>query len=142
MSHVYRAVSLALRGERLRCNAPEAIYDWAYGPDVGAAIRTMLATPMLSRAVYNLAGEAVSMRRLLSAVAAAVPTTRIDWGPGDTANLPVSAGYRRAPLDIDALRHDTDYQPSFTLEAGISHYVGALRLAGSADGDSEEGGRT
>jgi nucleoside-diphosphate-sugar epimerase len=141
MSPAYRAVALALRGETLRCNDALATWDWVHGVDVGRALLRLLSAPAgdLQRDTYNLAGEPVPMGRLLEAVAAVVPGTRVEWvATAGEANLPVPATIRRAPLDSTALARDTGYRPSYSIETGIRAYVEATRRTPDA---SEEAGR-
>lgn len=131
MSHVYRAVHLALRGETLRCNNPAAVYDWVSGEDVGQALLQLLTAPDLTRDTYNLAGEATTMERMVRAVTAAIPGSRVVWGSAEDANLPVPARNPRGPLDASALERDTGYRPRRTIESGIRAYVAALTSAGA-----------
>lgn len=123
MTAVYRALNAALRGEILRCNNPAFVQDWIYGADTGRALSLLVESTDLRHDTYNLAGEPISMDRLLEGVVASLPSTRIEWvATAAEANVPVAGPAQRGPLDTQRLQQDTGYQPAFTIESGIAAY--------------------
>jgi len=127
MSPAYTAVHLALSGESIRCNQPEALQDWIYGPDVGRAFNALLEVPELAHDVYNLAGEGATMQRLFECIASVVTRSNIEWVDSPAAaNIPISAKAKRGMLDVSRLSTDARFVPEFTLEAGIRDYIAWL----------------
>lgn len=127
MSLVCRAVALSQQGEQLRCNDADAVYDWISGQDLGRALLSMLAKTRLRQAIYNVAGEAISMKRLLNAVAVTMPGTEVIWTDDAAANLSIPIRYRRSALDTTALQDGTGYQPQYSIETGVEAYVDWLQ---------------
>ena len=128
MSAVHTAIHLAMAGFPLRCHTPHHTRDWIHGQDVAEAMIGLLTSPSLSHRLYNLSGEAVTMRRLLQAVAVAIPGTVIEWVTApEEANIPGAAG---SPtwriLDTRRLQADTGFSPRIAIEAGVRRDIASL----------------
>jgi nucleoside-diphosphate-sugar epimerase len=124
MSSARQATGLALAGETLRCTAPHIRQNWIHARDIAKGLLLLLEAPDLQHDTYNVVGEAVSQERLINAVVAAVPGTKVEWVRNeDEANVPMSGSRNRAALDNRRLWQDTGFQPSFTIETGILDYV-------------------
>lgn len=136
MSTVYTALRLALAGEPLRAAAPAAGWrrDWLHGQDAARAMAALLRAAAPRHNLYNLSGEPISTARLLDAVAAAVPGTRIEWvdDPG-RANVPApDAAAAGRNLDCRRLRRELAVAPEIGIEAGIRAEAARLVAAGGA----------
>lgn len=123
MSVACRAVDAARRGESLRCDNAEAVYDWIHGTDAASALLEVLTADDLRSSCFNLAGPNIPMSRLLNAVAQAVPGTAVEWVDTAHANLPIPPAYRRTPLDATRIGTETGYRPAHSIESGIEAYV-------------------
>lgn len=142
MSTVHAAIRLALAGEPLRtpAAAAERRRDWIHGQDAARAMIALLAAPSPSHRIYNLSGAAVTTERLLAAVAAAVPGTRIEWvSDREQANVPVpgpdAAGRN---LDCRRLRDDIGVRPPIGIEAGVRDEVARLAVPDGTHGTKED----
>lgn len=142
MSTVHAAIRLALAGEPLRAPAAaaERRRDWIHGQDAARAMIALLAAPAPSHHVYNLSGAAVTTERLLAAVAAAVPGTRIEWvGDRDRANVPApGAAAAGRNLDCRRLRDDLGVRPPIGIEAGVRDAVARFVAPDGARGGKGE----
>ena len=129
MSIVLEAIRLALAGEPLRCAAPSFARDFIHGHDTARAILGLLDARALSHSVYNLAGERVTMERLLPAVVAAVPGTEVAWVDSpEEANIPgVVAGAPSRIVDTGRLRAAVGFTETFAIEDGVRDVVSWLR---------------
>ena len=134
-SAVYVAAEVALAGQPLRCQAPRSSRDWIHGRDAARGILAVLLSSSLSHRLYNLAGEAVTLERLLGAVVAAIPTATIEWvaAPVD-ATVPSNSGpsgFRN--MDTGRLRRDTAFRPTIGIEAGVRDTVAWLAAYRAAE---------
>jgi UDP-glucose 4-epimerase len=128
MSQAYRAVQLALDGVPISCNDENTEFDWIHGHDAARALYAILSAPEPSHWIYNVAGEPVTMRRLLDAVRSAVPGVEVQWvDHPDDASLPVPPSSGRPGLDVSRLTGDLGFQFDYTIETGIVDYVDWLR---------------
>ncbi len=134
LSAVCVAAELALSGKPLRCLTPRSSRDWIHGRDAAGAIVAVLLSSSLSHRLYNLAGEAVTMDRLLRAVVDAVPAATIEWVAAATdATVPSNAGpsgFRN--MNTGRLRRDTAFRPMIGIEAGVRDTVAWLAAYRSA----------
>lgn len=141
MSTVHAAIALARAGQPLRVPAAAAGHrrDWIHGEDMAQAVLALLAAPRPSHRVYNLSGRAVTTERLLGAVAAAVPATRVEWVEEPArANLPgPEAAAAGRNLDCRRLQEDLGVRPRIGIEAGVRADVAWLAAHGGAGGAKE-----
>lgn len=130
LSAVHIATDLALAGRPLRCLAPSYSRDWIHGRDAARAVVGVLLSSSLSHRRYNLAGEPVTMARLLAAVVAAIPGATIEWvDTPEDATLPSSlapSGFRN--MDTGRLRSDTAFRPTIGIEDGVRDTAEWLRM--------------
>ena len=128
MSSACLAAHLALRGETLKPNAGHISQSWIHAGDVAKGVRLLLATPQLEHDTFNLAGESVSQERMINAVVAAVPGTKVEWVDSETeANIPLTANTIQIAFDNSRIWRDTGYEPTYRIETGIAQYVEWLR---------------
>ena len=135
LSAVHVAVELALTGKPLRCQAPRSSRDWINGRDAARGILAVLLSSSLTHRLYNLAGEAVTMERLLGAIVDAIPTATIEWvaAPSDVT-VPSSSGpsgFRN--MDTGRLQRDTAFRPTIGIEAGVRDTVAWLAASRAAE---------
>jgi UDP-glucose 4-epimerase len=96
--------------------------DLLYIKDVGRAIALLQTAEKLSHGVYNVgSGKTTSNGELLSAIESAVPGFKTDLPPGRSPSptLPV--------MDIQRLRSDTGFSPSFDTRRAVQNYVHWLK---------------
>ena len=128
MSSACLGTHLALNGETLKPNARHVSQNWIHAGDVAKGVRLLLTTPELAHDTFNLAGEPVSQERLIKAIVAAVPETRVEWVRSEAeANVPVSEDSSQIAFDNSRIWRDTGYEPTYRIETGIEQYVGWLQ---------------
>jgi len=128
MSSACLGAHLALNGETLKPNAPHVSQCWIHAGDVAKGVRLLLTTPELAHDTFNLAGEPVSQERLIKAIVAAVPETRVEWvGSEAEANVPLSEDSGQIAFDNSRIWRDTGFEPTYRIETGIEQYVGWLK---------------
>jgi len=127
----YLLAHLALAGETIRVNAPEALGDWIHAGDVAEAIAALLrAHDPLRYPVYNVAyGEAVELGTLIERIRERVPALRCEVVPEAEANV-VGDPNRRAgawgAYDISRLRDELGWRPA-PLRRRLHEYLDWLR---------------
>lgn len=115
-----RLVHSAVAGQPAASVAGEAI-DAMYAADVGRALVALVTSDRLSHTVYNVgSGHATSNTEVAAAIRGQIPDARITLDEAGTAAPPVV-------LDITRLTEDTDFEPQFTLAAGVAEYIEWLR---------------
>jgi UDP-glucose 4-epimerase len=97
--------------------------DLCYVEDCADALARIQLAPELPNSVYNIgAGRAYSYREVAQAIRRVIPDARVPLKPGR------SAAYRADPyMDVSRLKWDLDFEPSWSLEGGIDHYIQWLR---------------
>ena len=124
MSPLHQAIALATEGREISCNAPEAIYNWIHGDDVGRAI--LLAIEASSAdAVYNLAGPNVSMRETLETVAEVIPCTSIEW-TDDRESAALRIPLISRPMSSRLIAAGLGFSTDVSLRDGIRRTVEGL----------------
>ncbi len=130
MSSPCLGAHLALEGETLKPNAPHITQCFIHAMDVAKGVRLVLTTPELAHDTFNLAGEPVPQERMIKAVVAAVPGTKVEWvASEEEANIPLSAGSGQIAFDNSRIWRETGYQPTYRIETGIEQYVAWLKDA-------------
>jgi UDP-glucose 4-epimerase len=96
--------------------------DMCYVKDCAKAVGLLQLAPRLGHRTYNVAsGRVLTNGEVAAAVRKLVPDARIELPEGRGAQ---SADFR---LDIDRLREDTGYQPSYDTERATADYIAWLR---------------
>ena len=97
--------------------------DLCYIEDCADALARIQLAPDLPNNVYNIgAGRAYSYREVADAIRRVIGDARLPLKPGRGPT------YRDDPyMDISRLKWDLDFEPSWTLEAAIEHYIQWLR---------------
>ncbi|MGD9530520.1 NAD-dependent epimerase/dehydratase family protein [Pseudonocardia sp.] len=112
-------ISAALRGEEPQPPHADDGGDSCYAPDAGRAIALLTTADTLRHDTYNVSsGRPFTHRELADAVAATIPSLRLDLLPGR----------RHGPgtdpcLDITRLTQDTGFTPAFDIAAAVADYV-------------------
>lgn len=98
--------------------------DWLYSRDAAAAVIALLRSSRRQNSIYNLAsGFLWSISEWCEALKGIAPD--LQWrfaGDGEAANVTYYSDYDRAPLSIDRLLADTDFEPRFDLQAAFSDF--------------------
>ena len=91
--------------------------------DCARATQILMSRPTLKHRVYNIAGGVlVHAEDFVNAVLAVIPDAEINLEPGR------SDTYKEgAYLDITRLREETGFEPEFSVETGVAHYIEWLR---------------
>jgi UDP-glucose 4-epimerase len=96
--------------------------DMCYVKDCAKAVALLQLAPRLGHRTYNIAsGRVLTNGEVAAAVRKLVPDARIELPEGRGAQ---SADFR---LDINRLREDTGYQPSYDAERATADYIAWLR---------------
>jgi UDP-glucose 4-epimerase len=99
------------------------VADLCYVKDCARAIAAIQLAPTLNHTVYNIGGgRAVSNAELLTSVQREAPDFAIHLSAGTSTELP-----EHAYMDLERLRQDTGYEPSYGLDDGIADYITWLR---------------
>jgi UDP-glucose 4-epimerase len=98
--------------------------DWTYVKDVARGIAMIHTADTLRHRVYNIAsGRASSNKDAFAAVQKAVPGARCSaLKPGRTPGASTNPA-----TDLSRIKQDVGYEPEYTLESGIAHYIDWLR---------------
>ena len=125
MSPVHRAISIVRAGEIISCNAPDSLYNWIHGDDVGKAISLAIRSRN-PRAVYNLAGPPVSVRETLASVADLLPAARVEWTTHpESASLRLTETSR--PVSSSFIATDLGFGVDVDLREGLRRLVDDLK---------------
>ncbi len=124
MTMITRTIQTLLRGERPKLTAGEQRWDYLYTEDAAEALYRA-ALYGRNRAIYPLgSGQAYPLRRYVETLRDAIdPSLELGFG-----ELPY--GHRqvmRLQADIDALRHDTGFEPKVPFEVGIRETIEWIR---------------
>jgi UDP-glucose 4-epimerase len=122
LSPPYQVARMALGGEAIVLARPTA-RDWVYGPDVAAAVVSLLDAPELNHDVYNI-GPGVSWTLLEWAqlFAAKRPGLVVRLAvPGETPTVDPHSASDRAPLLNARIVADTGVKFEFGLHQSFAH---------------------
>jgi UDP-glucose 4-epimerase len=101
--------------------------DWTYAPDVGNALRALIAAPVLRYALYNVAsGESLAPTAIAAVLQRLVPNLTIEIAP------PERQLTRLGWLSPDRLYRDTGFQSWTPFERGLAETVQAFRVAAAS----------
>ncbi|MGQ0569214.1 MAG: NAD-dependent epimerase/dehydratase family protein [Armatimonadota bacterium] len=130
MSPVFRLATAALRGQALRVSGLTVARDWTYVEDVAAAIVHLATLSQVPFDLFNLsAGVPVSLAQIVQTVQRLHPAAAIRTSRANTADVVMSRGDSRTPLDISRLR-STGFVATTALEIGLTRYLDWLNHAG------------
>ncbi len=139
MGMLHAMIADAVRGRPTAIpGGAERVMDCVYVRDLARAFVLAADAPRLSSPAYNIgAGERVTPGRFAAAVRAAVPGAHIDIGPG----IDFAPGHY-CVLDITRAGRDLNFEPAWSLEAGVADCVARTRtlLAGPSDPARGAGG--
>jgi UDP-glucose 4-epimerase len=129
LSMIATLVDAALAGRQVTVSHPDIGRDFIHAVDVADAFVRLLDAPELSHRVYNLASpRSVTVRSVLDALH---DLAGLPWVEAavETADLALTAGHHRDPVDLSRLEGDTGFEPRVTLRAGLAHTLEWARLA-------------
>lgn len=97
--------------------------DLCYVKDCARAIALIHTARHLNHATYNIGGgRAFTNGEVVASLSAAVNGFAMRLSPGKTPGHP-----QQPYSDLTRLRHDTGFEPSYSLKTGIQEYVSWLR---------------
>jgi UDP-glucose 4-epimerase len=112
---------LAALGKPVQMPPDDSECDWIYAADAAEAWFLAMNTPKLARRIYNLAAErrrmvdvTVHLRRLL-------PEAQIGVSDRPVLTTP--------NMNCQNLRKDLGFEPRYTIETGLAHYLNVVRKA-------------
>jgi UDP-glucose 4-epimerase len=120
LSLVATLVAAAAEGRTVTVSHPGVGRDLIHAADVAAAVVRLLDAPALGWSVYNLASPvAVPVREVLDLLADLAP---FGWeeAPVDEADLALTVGHHRDPVDLERLERDA-VPPRVPLRDGLAH---------------------
>lgn len=116
----------ALRGEKIVIQGDGSDkLDFTYIDDLTSGITDMVTHDEAVNQVFNLTyGQACSIKELADLVQAHFPGTKVEYRPKDRL-MP-----DRGTLSVDKARRLLGYNPHYSLEMGLKHYIGWYQSVG------------
>jgi nucleoside-diphosphate-sugar epimerase len=120
IGELYRALR---RRQPVRVAGGEFLRDWTHVDDIAGAVWALLAAAEWQHDVYNVScGEPIRFDEVVQAFAAhGLAATWID-DPAQ-ADVAMTAGQARLPMDIGRLRADSAYQPRYAFAQGLDRMI-------------------
>jgi nucleoside-diphosphate-sugar epimerase len=110
----------ALMGQPTLVEGADRRIDWIHVCDVAQAFVKACFVKSVKHNVFNLFGEAATIRQGAEILRELIPSANIELRPGGKEPWPVERDWSRA-------REELGYQPAFGLKRGISEYLEFLR---------------
>lgn len=124
MTMITRTIQTLLRGEKPKLTAGEQLWDYLYATDAAEALyQTALCGH--NRAIYPLgSGQAYPLRRYVETLRNVIDPS-LELGFGEIPYGQQQVMWLQA--DIDALRHDTGFEPKVPFEIGMKETIEWIR---------------
>lgn len=124
MTMITRTIQTLLRGEKPKLTAGEQLWDYLYTTDAAEALYRA-ALFGRNRAIYPLgSGRAYPLRSYVETIRDAIdPSLELGFGE-------IPYGHRQVmwlQADLDALEHDTGFEPKMPFETGIRETIEWIR---------------
>ncbi len=117
---IMQVISKLLKGDRVSCTKGEQVWDYIYGKDAAVALR-LIAERGTDGAIYNIAsGETRELRNYITCIRDIIDPT-LEIGFGEIDYYPNQVMHLEA--DIENLKEDTGFSPTYTFEAGIRETI-------------------
>jgi UDP-glucose 4-epimerase len=113
----------AVKGAIARPRASDMTFnEYVYAKDVGRAIDLATSVPMPAESIFNIgSGKLVQFGEVIETVRRLVPSLDVEMAQGKPGE---SHDYA---MDISRAKRYLQWEPQYTLETGISDYLGELR---------------
>lgn len=112
---------LAALGRPVAMPPDDTESDWIYAADAAEAWFCAMNTPKPSRLVYNMAAEMRRMADVTAHLRRLLPEAKITVSEKPVPTVP--------KMNYDNLRKDLGFQPRYTMETGMTHYLNLVRKA-------------
>ncbi len=128
MSVVAQMVEAALHHRQITVRNPETINDWTFAPDIGQVVCQLLAAPILSHALYNVASEqSVTYFELARTIAKQINDVQIVL---DEEIDPISI--RQGYLSHQRLLNEIGFNQWTSMEDGLAQVIEYQHKLGTA----------
>jgi UDP-glucose 4-epimerase len=123
-SLIYQLVDAWRTGCTLKIVGTDTTRDWTYATDISGAIDRLLICTNLKHDLYNVScGVPTSARTIIANMIGR--GLEVIWQHDiTTADHVLDPTLDRKPLDITRLQNDTDFQPRFSIDAGLDSLLG------------------
>lgn len=120
---LYHFITNALSGNPIEIEGDGSIkLDFTYVEDTAEAIYKISRSPNCIGKIYNVTrGEARSLKDAVNIIKVHIPDLKVEYKPLP-AYIPI-----RGTLEVARAKKDAGYEPSFSLEEGLSRYIEHLR---------------
>ena len=112
---------LAALGRPVAMPPDDTESDWIYAADAAEAWYCAMNTPKPPRLVYNMAAEMRRMADVTAHLRRLMPEAKITVSDKPVPTVP--------KMKYDNLRNDLGFQPRYTMETGMTHYLNLVRKA-------------
>jgi nucleoside-diphosphate-sugar epimerase len=112
---------LAALGKPVQMPPDETESDWIYAADAAEAWYRAMNTPKPPRLVYNLAAERRRMADVTAHLRNLLPEAQIGVSEKRVGTVP--------NMNCQNLRKDLGFEPRYTMETGLTHYLNSVRKA-------------
>jgi nucleoside-diphosphate-sugar epimerase len=120
-AHYMVLPELAALGQAVTMPPDDTESDWIYAADAAQAWYCAMNTPKPPRLVYNMASEMRRMADVTAHLRKLLPEARIT-----VSDKPVPTAPK---MNYDNLRRDLGFEPRYTMETGMVHYLNLVRKA-------------
>jgi UDP-glucose 4-epimerase len=110
---------LAALGRPVAMPPDDTESDWIYAADAAQAWYCAMNTPKPPRLVYNMAAEMRRMADVTAHLRKLLPEAKITVSDKPVPTVP--------KMNYDNLRKDLGFQPRYTMETGMTHYLNLVR---------------
>jgi UDP-glucose 4-epimerase len=110
---------LAALGQAVAMPPDDTESDWIYAADAAEAWHCAMNAPKPRRAVYNMAAEMRRMADVTAHLRKLLPEAKITVSEKPVPTVP--------KMNYENLRKDLGFQPRYTMETGMTHYLNLVR---------------
>jgi UDP-glucose 4-epimerase len=118
-AHYMVLPELAALGRPVAMPPDDTESDWIYAADAAEAWYCAMNTPKPSRPVYNMAAEMRRMADVTDHLRKLLPGAEITVSEKPVPTVP--------KMNYENLRKDLGFQPHYTMETGMTHYLNLVR---------------